>query len=92
MTYSWKEGAIRRKELQIGQQDARSVTGANKTPKTRKKDKPWAVEVTFQWATTTKLKPTFVRHFLHEEDARKFASKQIGKFTTTRVFGPGETP
>jgi hypothetical protein len=81
---SWKEGSLLRKEVQTGQRDARPVTGANKTPKPRKKDRPWAVELTYRWPLGSW--PTYTRHFLYEEDARKFAAKQRSKYVTPVVI------
>jgi hypothetical protein len=89
VTYSWKEGAIKRKEVQIGQRDARPITGANKTPKPRKKDHPWCVTLTYLWETHSGEQPTYTRRFLHEADARKFAAKQRSKYVSTEIKGPG---
>lgn len=91
MTYSWKEGAVKRKAIQIGQEDAKAVSGSNKRHKPKKKDKHWYVECTYQWATQSDLNPTFVRQFLHEEDARKFATKQSSSTVHTRVWNAQET-
>jgi hypothetical protein len=87
MTYSWKEGAIKRKEIQIGQKDIRPVTGANKK-KVKKKDKPWQVVVTFMWNHYPEIPTSFVHYFLHEEDAIKFARKTEGKYSRTQLIGP----